>query len=503
MMEIFSATALLTVGTASAAPERLNVVFILADDLGWMDLGCYGSTFYKTPNIDALARHGMRFTQAYAASPLCAPSRSSIMTGLNPARTGMTYPDIGHQIATLKKGLCTQAAPTDRFLLAEPVTCLGTNYYGIGKAFKDAGYATGHFGKWHLGQDPYSPLQHGFDLDIPHSNAPGPLLNGYFYPFHVWKDHGKPGDHLEDLLADEAVKFIGQNKDRPFFLNYWAFEVHSPWQAKPEQIAKYQTMAVSGALQRNPVYAGMVESLDAAVGKLTAALEQAGILDRTVIVFTSDNGPFISSHPAPVMQAGFEKIPVTSVLPLRGGKQSLYEGGLRVPLIVVWPGVTRKEETTDKLALSTDFLPTFIDLMGMQLPQTAFDGVSLRPVLSESGSARDEIFCHFPHLQDTRPYEQMTAPRSFAPAASLRKGDWKLIRFFADGENGADRLELYNLKDDPQEMNNLAAVHPERVTQLGMCLEMRLEENEAVIPRINPEFLNQHTPNVLTEEKQR
>lgn len=466
-----------------------NVVFILADDLGWKDLGSYGSTFYETPNIDALAERGMRFTQAYVASPLCAPARSSIITGLDPARTGMTFPDIGHQVVRLEKGLHPSAPPDEPFLYADPVTVLSTDYFTLGKAFKEAGYATGHYGKWHLGNPPYSPLQHGFDIDIPHTNAPGPLLHGFFYPFPIWPGHGEPGDHLEDLLAVEAARFILENKDRPFFLNYWAFQVHSPWEAKEEQIERYAAKAEAGALQRNPVYAGMVESLDDAVGTLMNALDEAGVRENTVIIFLSDNGPFVAAHPAPVMAEGFTDIPPTSVLPLRGGKNTLYEGGIRVPQIIIWPGVTEPGSVTDELAFSNDFFPTFVEMFGWQDPRFPdFDGVSLRSVLEGTGSVRDEIFCHFPHRQDTRSYEQMTWPQSPAPAASLRKGDWKIIRFFADGEDGAHRFELYNLQEDLGEINDLAAVELERGAELNALLDARLAETDAVIPRQNPAY---------------
>ena len=474
---------------ASGEEPPPNVVFILADDLGWMDLGCYGSTFFETPNLDGLAEQGMRFTQAYVASPLCAPARSSIITGLDPARTGMTFPDIGHQEVRLEKRLRPQAPADEPFLHADPVTVLSTEYFSLGKAFKEAGYVTGHFGKWHLGRPPYSPLQHGFDVDIPHTNAPGPLLHGWFHPFHVWPGHGERGDNLEDLLAIEAAEFILENKDRPFFLNYWAFQVHSPWEAKEEQIERYADKAEEDALQRNPVYAGMVETFDDAVGTLMEALDEAGVRDNTVIVFLSDNGPFVAAHPAPVMMEGFTRIPPTSVLPLRGGKNTLYEGGIRIPQIIIWPGVTEPGSVTDELAFSNDFYPTFVDMFGWadsRFPD--FDGVSLRPLLEGTGSARDEIFAHFPHRQDTRPYEQMPFPNSPAPATSLRKGDWKIIRFFADGEEGADRFELYNLKEDLGETNDLAGAEPERAAELNTLLDERLEETEAVIPRRNPAY---------------
>jgi arylsulfatase A-like enzyme len=464
-----------------------NVVFILADDLGYFDLSVYGSEFYETPHIDALAGQGLRFTQAYVASPLCAPTRSSIMTGLDPARTGMTYPDVGHQVVHLDKGLQTPGPATGPFLLAEPVTVLNTDYFTLGEAFKAAGYVTGHYGKWHLGAPPHSPLEHGFAVDIPHTNAPGPLLHGFFHPFHVWPGKGEDGDHLEDLLAGQAARFILENKDRPFFLNYWAFQVHSPWEAKEEQIERYAAKADSESLQRNPVYAGMVESLDEAVGTLLAALDEAGVRENTVIVFLSDNGPFVAAHPAPVMDPRFTEVPPTSVLPLRGGKKTLYEGGIRVPQIIVWPGLTEPGSVTDALSHSNDFFPTFVDLLGWEDPRLpAFDGVSLRSALMGGPGERESIFAHFPHRQDTRPYENMPFPNSSAPAASLRVGDWKLIRFFAAAPDGSDRFELYNLANDLSEVRDLAAVERAQARHLNARLDAILTDRQAVIPVVNP-----------------
>jgi len=469
------------------APRPPNVVFILADDLGYFDLSAYGSEFHETPHIDSLAESGMRFTQAYVASPLCAPTRSSIMTGLDPARTGMTYPDIGHQVVRLEKALQARAPAAQAQLFAEPVTVLDTDYLTLGEAFEAAGYATGHYGKWHLGKPPYSPLEHGFEVDVPHTNAPGPLLNGFFHPFHVWPGKGEPGDHLEDLLAAEAAEFILEHKDEPFFLNYWAFEVHSPWQAKEEQIARYSAKADPDSRQRNPVYAGMVESLDDAVGTILAALDEAGVRENTVIVFLSDNGPLIAAHPAPVMDARFTEIPPTSVLPLRGGKGTLYEGGIRIPQIIVWPGLTKPGSVSEALSHSNDFFPTFADLLGWEDPRLPdFDGFSLGPVLRGGEGPRDFVFAHFPHRQDTRPYEDMPAPNSAAPAASLRVGDWKLIRFFADGEEGADRFELYDLAADPGETRNLAAAEPEQTRRLNARLDAILADRGAVLPVPNP-----------------
>lgn len=480
--------ALLLAPLAAQSAGQPNVVFILADDLGVNDLSLYGSKFHETPNIDALARRGVKFNQAYSASPLCSPTRSSIMTGLYPARTGITEPVCHLPKEVLEKHLVAVAAPNQKALTAEGLTRLQTNYYTLAEAFKAAGYVTGHFGKWHLGPEPYSPLQQGFDIDIPHTAAPSPLGKGFFYPFPVWPGHGKPGDNLEDLVADEAVKFIAHHKDQPFFLNYWAFEVHSPWQAKDRQIDKYRAKADPKSLQRNPVYAGMIETLDEVVGRLVAALDQAGVLENTIIVFTSDNGPYFIPN-AEHMPAEFHKVPVTSAQPLRAGKGTIYEAGTRVPLIVIWPGRVKPGTESGALAQSTDFFPTFADMLGWKLPaEVRFDGVSLRPVLERNESVREEVFCHFPHAQARGEYERMPAPTPATPASSVRAGDWKLIRFYCDNADQTDRHELYNLAADPGERHDLAAAQPDRVRQLAARLDKFLQDTSAVVPRANPAY---------------
>ncbi|HEY8154648.1 MAG TPA: sulfatase [Myxococcota bacterium] len=480
---------LVGVDSAAGAEPRPNVVFILADDLGWNDVGCYGSTFHETPNIDALAKRGMRFTQAYAASSQCSPTRASILTGLYPARIGITTPACDLPEVVLEKGLESRSRPDQKMVAANKVTRLKREYYTLAEAFKDAGYVTGHFGKWHLGREPYSPLQQGFDVDVPHTPAQSPLPNGYFYPFPVWNGHGKPGDNLEDLVSDEAARFIQENKARPFFLNYWAFDVHSPWQARKELIEKYRAKARPGSLQRNPVYAGMVETLDDAVGRVVGALKDAGVLEKTVIVFTSDNGPFFVPSQRN-MPSEFTQVPVTSAYPLRAGKGTIYEGGVRVPLVIAWPGVTRPGSQSDALVQSVDFFPTIAKRLDLKLPTgLEFDGISFAGVLEGRGSARDEVFSHFPHVRGSRKYEKMPAPTPAAPASALRKGDWKLVRFYGDGPDRTNRHELFNLKDDPGETRDLAAARPEMVRELSARLDHYLQAAGAVIPRKNPNYV--------------
>ena len=486
----FSLTVIACFGGAHAAQELIkpNVVFILADDLGWNDTSLYGSKFYETPNIDALAKRGMKFNRAYSASPLCSPTRSSILSGLAPARIGITAPVCHEPQEVLVKGLVKAATPNLKALLAASLTRFKTDYYTLAEAFKDNGYATAHFGKWHLGPEPYSPLQQGFDIDIPHTSAPSPLGKGFFYPFPVWKNHGKPGDNLEDLVADEAVKFISQHKDQPFFLNYWSFQAHSPWQAKDKQIDKYRAKADPKSLQRNPVYAGMVKTLDEVVGRLVAALDQAGVLDNTIIIFTSDNGPYFVPNQEH-MPAEFHEVPVTNAQPLRAGKGTIYEAGTRVPLVVIWPGKIQPASESNALIQSTDFFPTFADMLNWKLPSDLrFDGISQGPVFEKNANVRHEIYCHFPHTQAPGDYERMPAPTPAAPASYVRTEDWKLIRFYCDNADQSDRYELYDLANDPGERHDLAASQPQRVKELTGRLDFYLKATTAVIPKPNPAY---------------
>ena len=295
---------------AADAPKRPNILFILADDLGWMDTGCYGSTYHKTPNIDALARRGMRFTQAYAAHANCSPTRASILTGLWPARLGITMPSCHLPEERLEEKLETKAPASQKTLQPITATRLKTDYFTLGKALKEAGYRNGHFGKWHLGPEPYDPLHHGFDVDFPHYSGPAPP--SYLAPWKLGKGmpDGKPGEHLEDRVADEVIKFITENKDRPFFANYWCFSVHGPIEGKQKLIDEYDRTADPENQHHNPVYAAMVQTLDENVGRVVKAVDDLGLADRTIIVFFSDNG---GQHKA----AKKTDDVVTSNLPLR------------------------------------------------------------------------------------------------------------------------------------------------------------------------------------------
>lgn len=459
---------------ASAADRPKNVLFILADDLGWSDTSLYGtSTFHQTPQVARLAARGMTFTRAYSASPLCSPTRSAILTGLSPARTGITTPNCHLPAVILTATPGKSAPPSKQAIMPVPVSRLKTEYPTLTKSLKAAGYATGHFGKWHLGPEPYSPLEHGFDVDIPHHPGPGPA--GSFvapWKFQTFQPNS-PGEHLEDRMAAEAVAWMEKNRERPFFLNYWMFSVHSPFDAKPALIDKHRGRVDPSDAQRSPTYAAMVESMDDAVGTLLDALDRLGLAERTIVVFTSDNGGNMYNE--------VDGTTPTSNRPLRGGKATMFEGGVRVPGVIVWPGVTEPGSRSDTPVQSEDFYPTLLD--GLALPEPAGlirDGISVLPALKGEPLPERPLFRYFPH--------DPGVPDWLPPSVSVSRGDWKLIRIFHGGEKGAHRHFLFDLSRDPGEKTNLAASHPELVRELDGLIEAFLIRTKAVVPIPNPAF---------------
>lgn len=314
--------------SSGCAAERPNVVMILADDLGWSDTTLFKTTrFYKTPNIERLAARGMTFTHAYSSSPLCSPTRSSILTGLSPARTGITTPNCHLPKVVLEASANATGPPNQKATIPDSVSRLDTKYYTLAEALKDNAYATGHFGKWHLGATPYSPLEHGFDVDVPHWPGPGPA-GSYVAPWEFPDfDPDTPDEHIEDRMAKEAVAFMETHKDEPFFLNYWMFSVHAPFDAKQDLIDAYKRKVNPDDPQRSPTYAAMIESMDDAVGALLDTLDRLQIADNTIIIFASDNGGNMYNE--------VDGTTATSNAPLRGGKATMYEGGVRGPGVVV------------------------------------------------------------------------------------------------------------------------------------------------------------------------
>lgn len=466
-------TFLIAAALYAPAADRPNVVFIVADDLGWSDTTLYGTTkFYQTPNIERLAKRGMTFTRAYAVSPLCSPTRASLLTGLHPARHGITTPDCHSAEEHLKAWSLPNGPAPSKVTTCKSATRLDTNYRTLAEALKEAGYATGHFGKWHLGPEPFSPLQQGFDVDIPHTPTAGPP-GGYFGWSTETMKPNTPREHIEDRMTAEACAFIERHRDEPFFLNYWQFSVHSPFQAKGALIQKYRKRVDSKNPQRSPTYAAMVETFDAAVGKLLDTLDRLEIADRTLIVFTSDNGGNMYNK--------IDGTKPTSNTPLRGGKATLWEGGVRVPCGVVWPGQTAPGSRSDVLIDSCDFFPTLLEMLALKSAEgQRFDGVSFVPALRGQPFERGPIFSYFPHA--------LPVPDSLRPAITMHQGEWKLYRFFHNGDNGAHQWRLYNLKEDVGERRDLAAEHPDRVTAMDAKIEAFLQETQAITPKPNPDY---------------
>lgn len=494
---------LLLAPLAALAADKPNVIFILADDLGAHDLSCFGSTFYETPNLDRLAKRGTRFTQAYAASPLCSPTRSSILTGQYPARIGITAPVCHINPIYLNKEL-VKDGPNARLLVANSVSRLKPEYFTLAEVLKEAGYATAHFGKWHLGhnlkpEDHYEPMDQGFDSDFPHApNAAGPG-GGYLAPWKFIKDPTITDDvgvNIEDRMSKEAAKYIAAHRDKPFYLNYWAYSVHSPWNARADYIEYFKAKADPKNPQHNALYAAMVKSLDDGVGRILQAVDDAGIADNTIIVFFSDNGGY-AYPPKKTDPEGYAAIPATSNLPLRSGKASLYEGGTREPFIFAWPGKAKAGATSDILFQSVDFYPTLLSFVGLK-PRDSLklDGHDQSKALLGGASSRDRIFCHFPHGNATRD----SVMDGFYAGTSIRKGDWKLIRFYARNDDGSDDLELYDLKNDLGERHNLAKAKPELVNELNGLIDGFLQDTEAVIPKANPNF-GKAVPKVAAKQK--
>lgn len=463
------------IAASAGQPSCPNIVFILADDLGWSDTTLNGTTkFYETPNLERLAKRGVTFMNAYAANPLSSPTRASIMTGQYPARIGITTPCCHEPAVRLDATLEGNSPAFHRAVQPISASRLKPDYYTLAEAMRDAGYVTGHFGKWHLGEEPCSPLQQGFDVDVPHYPGPGPA-GSYIAPWQFQSKlnfTGRPGEHIEDRMADEAIRFIKANKDKSFFLNYWAFSVHAPFDAKTNLVAKYRAKADPADPQRCPVYGAMVQSLDENVGRLLNTLDELNLAGRTIIVFFSDNGGNMYSNVG--------GIPPTSNSPLRGGKATLYEGGTREPCVVVWPGKVKPGTRTDAFLSSVDWYPTLLDMAGVQ-PKHAvkFDGVNQTPALLGTGAPRDTLFCYFPHY---------TPATGALPATWVRHGDWKLIRFFCDNPDQTDRFELYNLKDDVGETRNLADEKPDLVQGLNDRITGFLKETGALVPVKNAAF---------------
>lgn len=456
-----------------------NIVYILIDDMGWKDLACYGSTYYETPYIDKLAREGMLFDHAYAACPVCSPTRASIMSGKYPARVKVT-----DWIGASARGKLIDAPYVDHLPLEE---------VSLGSSLRANGYATWHVGKWHLGKADFYPDKHGFDVNIGGNHAGHPH-HGYFSPYYLENlEEGPEGEYLTDRLTEESIKLI-KNRDqtKPFFLNLWHYTVHTPVQAKKEDIAYFEKKAqllgldkqealIEGEyfpcnhkrnervtrriVQSDPVYAAMIYNLDWNIGRLMKVLEEENILEDTLVIFTSDNGGLATAEGSP-----------TCNWPLSEGKGWMYDGGVREPLIAYWKGHIEEGMVSHRLVSSPDFYPTLLEVAGAELmPHQHIDGESFYPVLLGKEEERKRpIFWHYPHYGN----------QGGTPYSAIREGNYKLIYFYED-----EHCELYDVMEDISEKHDLANERKDVVQEMLQKLKNWIIEVEGEIPVVNPDYI--------------
>ena len=453
---VFLLALYIILSSCTVSSEKPNIILFFVDDLGWTDLGCYGSDLYETPHIDKLAKEGMKFTNAYSACTVCSPSRAAIMTGKYPARLHLTDWIQGHK------------RPKAKLKVPDWQMYLDTSEVTIAKALKNAGYVTANFGKWHLGDAPkYWPENHGFEVNIGgyRWGAPG----SYFYPYHGNRkdkmhppnlENGKEGEYLTDRLTDEVIQFIETKQKQPFFIYLPHYAVHTPIQAHDSITQYFRTKITDNHRHRDAGYAAMIYSMDMSLGRIREKLRVLGIHKKTAIFFTSDNG-------------GLELRNITDNGALRDGKGSAFEGGVRVPFIAMVPGVTQTNIESDVPVIGMDLYPTILDLAGLEVVE--HDGVNLLPYLQSTDPqiSRSTLFWHYPHYHNG----------GATPYSAMRKGDYKLIEFFEDGN-----LELYNLREDIGEEINLAQKKPELLKDLYEDLIHWREEVNAQYPSKNPNY---------------
>jgi len=460
---------------AKKQAERPNVVFILIDDLGWADTDVYGSRVYETPHINTLAADGMRFEQAYAPSSVCSPSRSGLLSGNHPARLNQTdwIPGRGN-------------SPNHRLLQVEDKNHLPQSQVTIAKALNRRGYLTAHMGKWHLGGEGHLPKDQGFDVNVAGNENGSPPT--YFWPYkdggyqlEEMAETGEKGEYLTTRLGKEAASFIRENRENPFFLYLSHYAVHTPLQAPDSLVQKYKTKLDTMIWpdrpvmkqehghkwllrHNNPVYAAMVEAMDRTIGRVRQALRDAGVAEETILVFTSDNGGLATDHPS------------TSNYPLRAGKGWLYEGGIRVPLIIRWPGVTEPGSVSQTSVFGTDLYRTIMEMTQTQVPEgQGLDGTSLVPLLRQSGRlSRNQLHWHYPHYHGA----------GNTPSGAIRSGDFKLVEYFATGET-----EVFNLSTDIGEQTDISDRRPALTDSLQALLERWRSSVDAQMPKPNPERL--------------
>ena len=469
--------------TPTPTGTKPNVILILVDDMGWKDLGCMGSTYFQTPNIDKMASEGALFTHAYATSPVSSPSRGAIFTGKYPARTGFTTvygvkatdsTEIWHPYS---KSEIT--GKNSQYKEAMNLHVLPLKEYTFAEALRDAGYKTALVGKWHCGwHENFSPDHQGFEYTEGYRKIPS-YTSGHLGKHYINKVKGleglKPEDDMADVLTEKAVEYIKANKDNPFLLVLSHFAVHNPCEAKSEVVEKYKKL--KGDDQNHPVYAAMVESVDKSVERIMQTLDELKLSENTLVVFTSDNGGLTGVNSKNAVYN-------TSNYPLSGGKSMAYEAGMRVPMIVKWPGKVKEKSVIDVPVIGTDLYPTFLDVTHTKLlPEQHKDGVSLLPLLSGKGIENRELYFHFPH------YTSYTSPFT-----SVVDNGWKLIHFYNDAEGG---YQLFNLTNDPYELHDLSAKYPKKVKELMNKISKWCVEVDAKLPRKNPDY-NKKLPATCT-----
>lgn len=441
---------------ANAENQRPNIVLFFIDDLGWRDMGFMGSDFFETPHIDRLADDSMKFTAAYSAAPNCAPSRACLMSGLYTPRHGV------YTVGDPARGKIRYR----KLIPAENNTVLDDRFTTIAERLSQSGYRCASVGKWHLGK---SPLSQGFQVNIA-GNPSGSPRGGYFSPFkNPQLSDGEQGEYLTDRLTTEACQFIKDNVKSPFFLFLTHYAVHTPLQAKEQDIAYFKSKP-AGQLHQHATYAAMIRSMDESIGRVLQTLREQQLDQNTIIVFTSDNGGYG---------------PATSMRPLRGSKGMLYEGGIRVPLLIKWPGVTRSGSASDEPVINVDLYPTFLEMTNIPvLESKSLDGKSLVPLLKDPQSKLESrsLFWHFPaYLQK---YQGMQQQFRTTPVSVIRQGDWKLLEFFEDGHQ-----ELYNTRLDIGESKELSGSHPDKAQELSQALHRWQKLVQAAIPtELNPKY---------------
>ncbi|MGZ0656092.1 sulfatase [Coraliomargarita sp. W4R72] len=496
MKRILQTTALtvslLVTAITNAHAERPNFVLILADDLGWSDVGFNGSSFHRTPNIDALAAEGLVFDHGYSAGPVCSPTRASLLSGQTTARnkfSAIHYPP--YHGRPLGPGSPSNWPDFIRLIEPNTVTAIPTDWTTLPEVLSEAGYRTGSFGKWHLGPfhhksgEPNSdPEDHGFDV----AEGWGSAGSSYMPPWHV--ENLRPTndqEYLTDALTNAAIRFIDEDSEKPFFLYLPHFAVHSPWMAVADDVALFAEEADPRNAQHNAVYAAMIKRMDDSVGQMRAALEARGLSDNTIIIFTSDNGPVPEDYRG--VNDNDRRLDhfkpgqkITSAAPFRGEKGTLFEGGIRVPWIIYAPGMAAAGNRTNTPIITYDLFPTLLDLAGITSPkETLLDGRSIAPTLSGTAIPERPLYWHYPHYVGTPPSEKYPDGMKQRPASAIRLGQWKLIH---DYENDND--SLFDLSTDPGEMHDLISWRPDTAARLRNRLLNYLLEVDAQIPLPNP-----------------